>query len=265
MKARAAVQILTPEQFRRVFGRLSEAGGPEGDPVLDWYRNGGWRRLSGFEFEKSYAKRVGAKEPRRQDYDSDWRYDDAYREYLGRTFGRRDTKKFGRNAAAVLKAALGAGSFEFAGMGSDKAVFVDNAGHALKVARRASGVRSMAKEIRTSLLHKGLQCFPRLLAYAPDATSYVCECAMRPTKDDFRRLLGEGLDCADLAAVECQVPGDKFRETILPRADEPRYRALVDLAEFFKTESLGDVYEERNWGIAVRDGQEVLVVVDYDL
>lgn len=261
MKVKTAVQMLTPGQFRQVFGRLSETDSAEDDRMLEWYRGGGWRKLSEFEFEKSYAERVGAKEPQRPDYDEEWKYRDAYEKYKNDTFGRRDTKRFGANAAAALKKAIGVGGFKFAGMGAYKAVFVDSAGHALKVARRRN--QSISNEIRTSLRHEGLECFPKLLAYAPDFTSYICECAMRPKEEDFERLLGFDLVWTVIA---CSNPErGRFREQILPKAGQPRYKALVDLSKFLQEKDLGDIYVERNWGITVRGGEEVLVVTDYDI
>ena len=57
MKNRFAVQMLTAEQYEKLFGRLREAdASPGSDPVLRWYRLKGWKSFSGLEWMLEVAK-----------------------------------------------------------------------------------------------------------------------------------------------------------------------------------------------------------------
>ena len=259
------VQMLTPDQFQLVFGNVSESAETAvDDPVLRWYKEKGMKILSRMDMEPAVAKAVRLKRPDTKDYggDSDEFYNDL-NDYLDR-FSNATSSDAGREAVAkkVIAGELGAESFRLGGVGSTKIVFVDNAGHALKVGRWREGC--LNRELKHRLAFPDLECFPKLFAYAPDGSSYMCECARESTDEDFRRLFG----CSCRGVRDAIAAGKGIRGICGGNARRaPKYAALADLYRFYwdrNGEKLCDI-DENNWGLTVRDGQEVLIVIDYDL
>jgi hypothetical protein len=178
--------MLTPDQFRLVFENMSESAKTTADdPVLRWYKEKGMKILSKMDMEPAVAKAVGLKRPDAKDYDGEGdEFYDALNDYLGGFQDAVDSAA-GREAVAkkVIAGELGAENFKLGGVGSTKIVFVDNAGHALKVGRWREDC--LSREIRLRLAFPDLKCFPGMLAYAPDGSSYMCECARESTDEDF--------------------------------------------------------------------------------
>lgn len=249
-----AVQMLTPEQFRLVFGRISESAAVGGDPVLDWYVKDGIRALGGLEWQDALAAEMGLERPD----DEDPEYHDKIDRYIS-ALNDCDSDEFKAAACRVLRNTIGESNFILAGQGSCKVTFVDKAGHALKIGR---GGGDTASEIAIRLKFPDLECFPKMLAYAEDGTSYMCECAKRPTPEDFERLFG--ISDAGKTLRACNDGSGRFQK-LFAKTRQLKYKALADPEKFLDQRELIDIDREDNWGLTVRDEQEVLVVVDYDL
>lgn len=153
MKNRFAVQMLTAEQYEKLFGRLREAdASPGSDPVLRWYRSKGWKSFSGLEWMLEVAKAMRLDLSKFKDHAGRVVDDDDLYMFLRLNtddFGH-DDGCFSKAAAAVLKKAVGESRFAYAGQGIAKVAFVDNAGHALKIGRCLDG-EAVAREIDVNL------------------------------------------------------------------------------------------------------------------
>lgn len=54
---------------------------------------------------------------------------------------------------------------------------------------------------------------------------------------------------------------------MIDEPNSPAMQALLSLVEFYRNHDedelmLGDLEQEKNWGLAIRDGKEVLVIID---
>lgn len=251
-----AVQILTPEQFRAIFRQVLESANPDSDPVLAWYMTDGMKILSRLSWSEAMAEELGVSHPDEDDPE----YSRKVNVYLD-ALDDCTSEQFKNAAAKVISDSIGQNGFAFAGQGIMKVTFVDKFGHALKIGREGGEV---GDEISISQEFPNFECFPKMLAYAPDKTSYMCECARTASESDFKRLfsMNNAIEVVEkcLRRDSCAEFNRKFKETKLLK-----WKSLADLSKFLTCHKLNDIDHEDNWGVIVRSGQETLTVIDYDM
>lgn len=121
----------------------------------------------------------------------------------------------------------------------------------------------------------GLTCFPELFACSEDMRVIEVECCASATKEMFRKLVGaDFLDCLRSLDVILMHDG-KYDElnwkpspmTDLMRRMEKRADAqacvLDDIINYqMQFAQFDDIDHIDNWGVAIRDGQEVVLPID---
>lgn len=247
--------ILPKDQFDELFGRIDEAIGGEDDPVVRWYLDEGMDRLRKTDWTACMSRRMlGYDRPARYEGEECEKWLDAVNDW--------DHEAFRLAAAQVVDEEIGAENFEFAGQGAWKVCLVTKAGHALKFGRWRNLLRD---EITANLQNKGLTCFPALYAHAPDYSSYMCECARQATKKDFEDVFGAGVGPREVCSLAKSRSFGQYTSVLEKRAGKANARSISDLNAFLRNRNLIDIDGENNWGVAIRDGEKVLVVIDYDL
>ena len=93
----------------------------------------------------------------------------------------------------------------------------------------------------------------------------MCECARQATDQDFKDIYGPEATSHTVFALAKSRDFAKYEDAVRKQAGEANFRALKDLNAFLRTNRLTDIGGTNNWGVAVRNGEKVLVVIDYDL
>lgn len=167
------------------------------------------------------------------------------------------------NAAGRM---FGKSRITFVDHGSFKVAVVFADGSALKVSLRDGGLKD---EIQNSLNFPDLKCFPKLLGYDGKTWNSCLVEAVDPRFGDAEcaRFYGIAMHrIVDLLAGEQPVKdSEKAFLRNMESGKGPKWDSVRDLKKFFdESRPLYDI-SYGNWGIAVRDGQEVPVVLDYDI
>ena len=171
--------------------------------------------------------------------------------------------EFAGNAAGRM---FGKSRITFVDHGSFKVAVVFADGSALKMSLREGGLKD---EIQNSLDFPDLKCFPKLLGYDEKTWSSCLVEAVDPRFGDAECARFYGLAMhriVDLLAGED--PAKDSEKAFLRNLESgkgAKWDSIRDLKKFFdESRPLYDI-SYGNWGIAVRDGQEVPVVLDYDI
>ena len=249
--------ILSKKHFDQLFGTLSEAIGGADDPVLRWYVEEGMQKLRKADRTSYMSTKLTGSHDSPDDSDSS----DEYCKWLD-TMDDCDREEFKRAAASFIKDELGADKFEFAGQGGEKVCLVTKQGHALKFGRWKNLLQD---EILTNVRNRTLTCFPCVYGYAPDYTSYMCECARESTQKDFADVFGGNIDSYFIYDACCNFNAHRNILEKALRNHKAQLQVLRDLSAFLKSNQLCDIDGTNNWGVTVRDGKKTLVVIDYDL
>lgn len=173
---------------------------------------------------------------------------------------------------------------KFAGRGSSRAAFALAGGKCLKIATSFKGVAQNKQELKNSA-DKTLRCFTQNYAQAADCESLLTECCAKARKEDFQKLLGVqpfDVEYAVWLVAKCQSVSNAVKycehcdkpnvvEFLLnaERRKNIQFSTIADLFEFYKqrdwqTDELlpGDLVNTENWGLAARDNQLCLVILD---
>ena len=173
-----------------------------------------------------------------------------FNKHMGEIVGRM----FGRSQIAFVDH----GMFKFV------AVFID--GNALKIGLRDGGLKD---EIKNSLDFPDMRCFPALLDYDEKTWNSCMVEAVNPKFEDSDCVRFYGVTRNRLVNLLAGGdPVDDPARTFLKNLDSGEgsaWDSIRDLKRFFRDSRLLYDISDGNWGIAMRNGQEVPVVLDYDI
>lgn len=180
-------------------------------------------------------------------------------------------------------------AIKFVGQGSSRLVYALADGTALKLAKNKAGIAQNHQEAKVCMdpEHK-YAIFPDF--YGADKKRWLslnCECCAPATTGDFKRLIGvqpkvissviEFILYTKLDDWEWKKLVDHYMSIDNPiyatfakwllTDESEQFQALRSLLDFYRQNGtkelmLGDVEQLENWGITVRDGKEILVIID---
>lgn len=174
-------------------------------------------------------------------------------------------------------------NLKYIGRGSSRMAFMMPNGHVIKLAFNRKGIAQNEVEAGDYVKNQ-MDCFAKCYNCANDYTWLEVEAAARCYERDFPRLLGitfnETLDVI-VSMYRQRVTPNSFRghgiasertkEIEQKVWDDPeKHDVLYDLFEYIGNYDVGeyslrDLWNIRNWGIVVRDGEEKLVITDSGL
>ena len=174
--------------------------------------------------------------------------------------------EFGEQMGNAIGRMFGKSRITFVDWGSFKVAVVFNNGAALKVGVREGGLKD---EIQNSLNFPELRCFPKLLGYDEKTWNSCLVEAVDPKFGDPECARFYGVARWKVVELLTGEPPVKDSEKAFLRNLESgkgaKWDSIRDLKKFFdEFRPLYDI-SYGNWGIAVRYGQEVPVVLDYDI
>lgn len=174
--------------------------------------------------------------------------------------------EFGEQMGNAIGRMFGKSKITFVDWGSFKVAVVFNNGAALKVGVREEGLKD---EIQNSLNFPELRCFPKLIGYDEKTWNSCLVEAVDPKFGDpeCARFYGVARwKVVELLTGEAPVKdSEKAFLRNLESGKGAKWDSIRDLKKFFdEFRPLYDI-SYGNWGIAVRYGQEVPVVLDYDI
>lgn len=183
----------------------------------------------------------------------------------------------------------------YVGQGSSRIVFAMADGTALKLAKTRAGISQNRQEAKACMNSKmKYEIFPDF--YGADRKKWLalnCELCAKAERQDFKELfMAQPIVVSELIEFVFKVPWESgqtldqillktkdfyavtqpnpVKEQLLKRLVQPKTlaeKALRSLFDFYDNYSLdellvGDLESIENWGISIRDGQKVLVIID---
>lgn len=178
---------------------------------------------------------------------------------------------------------------KYVGEGSSRIVFVMADGTALKLAKTEAGIAQNRQESKVCMDPQyRYDIFPEF--YGADTKNWLalnCELCAKATANDFKELLRcqpsaimnviefivkMKIDQQELNKVKThfeQLDNLVYANFVklLNDNETPATNAMLSLIDFYKRHGLdemliGDLEEIDNWGITIREGQKVLVIID---
>jgi len=159
----------------------------------------------------------------------------------------------------------------FAGSGRKKAAYAFGKRAVVKLALARNALLSDFAAYE-SARRLGLSCLPRLMSRSPGGWSMLCEYAPPPDEKWFERKFGvpRGKACGLLGLLGTrESPSSDAEAAFAEKAGKrqgPAWASLGDiqvLASAVPGEAWADIAcNDDNWGVAVRDGEEIPVLVD---
>ena len=181
-------------------------------------------------------------------------------------------------------------NIRYVGKGSSRIVYALADGTCLKVAGNPAGQAQNKQEAKICLDSSfKYEIFPDF--YDTDRENWLalnCEMCAQATMNDFAHIFklqpAYVLDIVNII-VQTKVPNDEFEQVrkyyvdqqrwtyayfvsqLIDKPNEPANKAILSLIDFYRKNGLDellidDLDDPRNWGLTVRDGKQVLVVID---
>lgn len=190
---------------------------------------------------------------------------------------------------------------KFAGRGSSRAAFALAGGKCLKIACSKVGVAQNNQELK-NIANSSRRCFTQTYAQANDKSSLLTECCAKATKDDFKQMfeiwpyqieyaieliadnqsIDKAIKCLNDDYDELRSSKDKNADeelenlqnmlkfmNLVKKHKTAQAAVIADLFKFYEdnawdTDELlpGDLTNINNWGLAIRDGELCLVILD---
>lgn len=160
------------------------------------------------------------------------------------------------------------------GRGSSRAVYQLDDEKVIKVAIDPKGVAQNSAEVKVYSKYRGFDLFPQIYDYSPDGLWLVSEFVLPAESGDFRECLnglsfGELCNIVDLVDPDCYpkeynaLNNDRTQKIEMAK----KIPLLRELIEYIENNDVpvGDITTIENWGLAMRRGGAMPVLLDSGL